>query len=93
MLDASAFAIRIWRLGLEARGSRPEKSEDLGREIAIRSRLEIRNWLECLLLSSDLNRAFSIRRLCRRGRGAPRPIPNLGTVLLFEFCRVRIAQG
>jgi hypothetical protein len=60
--------------------------------MAIRSRLEICNWLESLLLSLDLNRAFSIRRLCRRGRGAPRLIPDLQMVLLPEFCRVRITQ-
>jgi len=73
-------------------GSKVEQSENERREIAIRSRLEICNRLESLLLSLQLNRAFSIRRLCCRGRGTPRLIPNLGMVLLSEFCHVRITQ-
>lgn len=75
----------LWR-------SKVEQSENERREIAIRSRLEICNRLESWLLSLQLNRAFAIRRLWRRGRGTPRPIPNLGTLILSEFCPVRITQ-
>jgi len=68
------------------------KSENVLREITICSRLEICNRLESLLLSLQLNRAFSIRRLWCRGRATPRLIPNSGMVLLPEFCHVRITQ-